>query len=292
MAASALVVVAGSMVAATGVSHADDNSYLRVTLHWNINMTDVGEGTCAQASSQVAMIAPENTTDDKIEMVAPKWKEKCHEAFSHVSSTARRLDDGSVEVHTILAALKDNIVWDEQGATITVAPDSGTKSADIKLASSGSATAFGNFFVGVTSLAENEAVSFERTMQIDHEGIDGNATVKLYRTGQWVFSGHMHNTNFAAKNVGLQCGLEYKFNKFLYFGVTGDLNGSLGAIGADKSFDWSQNGTESEINTAWQDSNLKTGVALIECDMPVETDTGADVGAGFAIILKLFDAIF
>src|SRR5262249_25179569 len=156
-------------------------------------------------------------------------------------------------------------------------PEGNTKSAEIKLSGSRNANAWGRFSVGVHTLEHDEAVSFERIMDINYESITGRVVVRLYSTGQWEFFGHLHNTNFATKKIGLDCGIEYSFNNYLHFGVAGGLNGSLGALDADKSFDFRQNGTNWEVVTAWQNSNLNRGVALSDCYMKVETLTEVDV---------------
>ena len=288
--ACVVLAAVGSLAVATGVGHADELTFFNVRLKWNINLTDVGDRTCAQTSAQMAVMTSDNDLSDTFDMVAPNWEERCGDAYSRVRSVAQRRSDGRIEIRTSLSALLNGITYGEKSATLVVTPDQGIVSADIKLDSSSEATAFGHFVGSVHTSSDFESPQAYNEVDLSSNDVSGQATAYLYRTGQYVFAGHLHNDGFSSKDVKVTCAVHLTDGKVLMFDASGDANGTLTSINSDKNLNWSQSGNNRDLQDAWQDGTLTDDTPL-QCALSVTTDTAADVLGGATIIIDIARAI-
>jgi hypothetical protein len=291
LAAAAFVVVGAPLAVVQGVSHADEQPWIKVNLHWNVNLTDVGNQTCPQTSEQIAEFSPGNSVGTQVDMQANRWTMGCGDVISRVTSRAKLLDGGNVEITTNLAALKDGVNYTNRDETFVVTPDGGVVAKDIKLDSSGEATAAGHFVASAHFIDGYEPTLATAEAQLSNGDVSGVADVQMWRTGQFRFVGHLHNDGFSTKNVKVNCVSMASDGKAFMFEAAGDTNGTLPALGNDKSFDWDANGTNTDLNSAFQDGTLSQDTPF-NCVLSVETDTGADVAGGAVIIIKVVEAIF
>jgi hypothetical protein len=289
---AALATVA-TLVAGTGVAFAAERKWQEVHLRWNVTLRDADNDTqcTGMRSKQYGIIPPDSHPSEWYEMLAADWEESCDTAVYVVSSRTRRNRAGLIEVEVKLNAIQDN-VHNSKTFTLTMDPSqSGPVATDVYLDGSSYATAAGHFSAGTFAKDDYQPRWAKFRSDLNRDDVQGHAVVEVYRSGQYIFDGHLHNGNFASKDVKMTCAVVKTNGEAMSFEIAGDLNGTLAALGSNKSFDWKVRGESNALWVSFKRNEINEGSPL-DCVMSVETDIAADVAGGAVIVLKVAKAVF